>query len=60
MGAVITPFEYLPEFNENLIFLLFSTMLIWIFTVIGKKNVITRPKGLILVWLFAIYILQLF
>lgn len=60
IGAVITPLEFSSEFIQNLILLCVSTFILWIFNFIGKKNTITRWKGLILLLIFTIYIIGLF
>lgn len=60
IGAIMTPLQFSAEFNQNLIILLASTFLIWLFNFIGKKNVITRTKGTMLLLIFAIYIVKLF
>ena len=60
IGGSISTLNFSPEFTTNLIFLLISTIMIWIFTFVGRKNVITRTKGGILIFMFAIYITKLF
>lgn len=60
IGATIMPLEIKAEFIGNLILSLLSLILIFIFNFIGKKNTITKFKGLILVTIFIIYIVQLF
>lgn len=60
IGAVITPLNFTFELNQNLILLIFSTALIFLFNFIDKKNTITRTKGCILLIIFSIYIVNLF
>lgn len=60
VGAIITPLPFSEEFNHNLIILLFSTLLIWIFNFIGKKNYISRIQGVLLLFVFGGYIIKLF
>lgn len=60
IGAIMTPLKFSTEFNQNLIILLISTFLIWLFNFVGKKNTITRAKGSILLLIFAMYITKLF
>lgn len=60
LGAVIKPLGYSTEFNINLMFLAWSTTLIWLYNFIGRKHTITRPKGIILMCLFVVYIVRLF
>ena len=60
IGAAITPLTISAEFTENLLLLIFSTALLWLFCYLPKKDMLTRPKGLILVLIFAIYMVKLF
>ena len=59
-GAIITPLKYSNAFNNNLILLALSTVLIWLFNFIGKKNTITRIKGATLLLIFTAYMTKLF
>lgn len=60
IGSIITPLPFSSEFNQNLILLMISTLVLLLFNFIGKKNTITRSKGLILLIIFSIYIIKLF
>lgn len=60
VGAIITPLEFSNEFTQNLILLAISTLILWIFNFIGKKNTITRFKGFILLLVFTFYMVGLF
>ena len=60
VGATIEPILYANEFNKNLFLLIISTLLIWLFNYIGKKNAITRLKGIVLVLIYGVYIINLF
>ena len=60
VGAIITPFNFSQDFNNNLIYLIISTFVIWCFNFIGKKHVLTREKGVILLLMFGFYIVRLF
>lgn len=60
IGAIITPLEFSNEFNQNLILLIVANFILWIFNFIGKKNTITRFKGIILLGIFSLYIAGLF
>lgn len=60
VGAIIIPLSFTNEFKNNLILLIFSTILIWLFNFIGKKNTITRKKGSLLIFMFLIYIIKIF
>lgn len=60
VGAIITPLTVSNEFIQNLLILLGTNMLIWLFDFIGKKDTITRIKGITLVTIFFLYIYKLF
>ena len=60
IGAMITPLEFTPDFIQNLILLCSMTIVLWLFNFMGKKNTITRPKGLVLLGVFALYMISLF
>lgn len=60
LGAVITPLKISNEFIQNLLILLGTNLLIWLFNFLGKKEYITRIKGCILMGIFALYITKLF
>lgn len=60
VGTIITPLEFSNEFTQNLILLAISTLILWIFNFIGKKNTITRFKGFILLIIFTFYMVGLF
>lgn len=60
IGAIITPLEFSNEFNQNLILLIVASFILWMFNFIGKKNTITRFKGIILLGIFSLYIAGLF
>lgn len=59
-GAIITPLTFSMNFIYDLLILNFSILLIWLFCFIGKKNTISRYKGLILLTIFLVYIFNLF
>ncbi|MDO5557174.1 MAG: calcium/sodium antiporter [Clostridia bacterium] len=60
LGSLITPLSISQEFNKNLILLTLSTLMIWLFMYIPKKSTLTRWKGIILVFIFFLYIFLLF
>ena len=47
VGAIITPLEFSNGFTQNLILLAISTLILWIFNFIGKKNTITTTIKLL-------------
>lgn len=59
IGALITPLKVSNEFIQNLLILLVTNLLIWIFNFIGKKNYISRIQGGILIVIFGVYIMKL-
>lgn len=60
IGAMITPLEFTSDFIQNLILLCSMTLVLWLFIFMGKKDTITRPKGLVLLGVFALYMISLF
>ena len=60
IGAMITPLEFTPDFIQNLILLCSMTLVLWLFNFMGKRDTITRPKGLVLLGVFALYMFSLF
>ena len=60
VGAIITPLEFSTEFTQNLILLIVSNLILWIFNFVGKKSTITRFKGFILLLIFTLYMIGLF
>ena len=60
VGAIITPLNFSQDFNNNLIYLIISTFVIWCFNFVGKKHILTRGKGVILLLMFGFYIVRLF
>ena len=59
IGSIITPLTFSSEFNQNLILLIISTLILFLFNFIGKKYTITRWKGIILLIIFSVYIIEL-
>ena len=59
-GAIITPLSVTNEFKQNILLLLFSTVLLWLFNFIGKKDTITRVKGIMLILIFFAYLVMWF
>lgn len=60
IGALITPLEFTPDFIENLFLLCSVTLVMWLFNFIGKKNTLTRSKGIFLLSIFILYMFSLF
>ena len=59
IGAIITPLEFTREFINNLILLCSSILVLWLFNFMGKKYTITRVKGLVLLSIFTLYMINL-
>lgn len=59
-GAIITPLLVTNEFKQNILLLLLSTVLLWLFNFIGKKDTITKGKGIMLILIFLAYLIKLF
>lgn len=55
IGAIITPLQFSSKFNLSIIILFISTLILWLFNYIGKKETITRVKSIFLLLLFCIY-----
>ena len=60
IGAMITPLEFTPDFIQNLILLCSMTLVLWLFNFMGKRDTITRPKGIVLLSIFILYMISLF
>ena len=60
IATMISPLSFSLDFLNDLVLLMFSTALVWLFNYIGKKNTITRFKGVILLAVFAFYMYTLF
>ena len=60
IGAMITPLEFTPDFIQNLILLCSMTFVLWLFNFMGKRDTITRPKGIVLLSIFILYMISLF
>lgn len=60
IGSMITPLEFTTDFIQNLILLCSMTLVLWLFNFMGKRDTITRPKGLVLLGVFALYMVSLF
>lgn len=60
IGALITPLIVSNEFIQNLLILLGTNLLIWLFNFVGKRNYISRIQGSVLIAIFGVYIIKLF
>ena len=60
VGAVISNIHMTNEYIIDLLILLFSTILIWIFGLKNKENKLTRINGIVLFLIYLIYTIKLF
>lgn len=59
-SCLIHPITYDISFNNELILLIISTLIFWVYKDIGQKNTVTRLKGLTLLGVYLINTLLLF
>lgn len=59
LSSVVRPIEYSINFNYTLMILILITILIWIFDVISEEKKITKSKGIVMLLIYAEYILML-
>ena len=59
-SCLIHPITYDISFNNELILLIVSTLIFWVYKAIGQKNTVTRLKGLTLLGVYLINTLLLF
>lgn len=60
VSAVITPIQYAVSYNNQILVLIISTILLALFPFIGKKNQMTRTNGVAYLIIYAIYMVGLF
>ncbi len=56
VSALLCPINYSFEYNVDMMFLIFGTVLFAIFPFIGKKHYMTKSNGIIFVITYAIYL----
>lgn len=56
MSALLCPINYSFEYNMDMYFLIFGTVLFALFPFIGKKHYMTRSNGVIFVIIYIIYL----
>lgn len=59
VSAVITPIAYSTNYNKDFIVLIIATILLGLFPFIGKKNEMTRANGIIYLFMYIIYMINL-
>ena len=60
LGAVISEIMVNNFYIENLILLIASSILIWLYSLANSKHILKKSNGFILLILFAIYLIRLF
>lgn len=60
VSAVITPIQYAVSYNNQILVLIISTILLALFPFIGRKNAMTRTNGVAYLIIYAIYMIGLF
>lgn len=56
IGAVINPLTFTADFNINLIILIAITIFIQLISIIDKKSELNRKRGIVLIFIYIIYI----
>lgn len=60
VSAAISPINYSLSYNNQILVLIISTILLALFPFIGKKNEMTRTNGIAFLIIYAIYMVGLF
>lgn len=60
VSATISPINYSISYNNQVLVLIISTILLALFPFIGKKNEMTRTNGIAFLVIYAIYMVGLF
>lgn len=60
ISSIITPITYSISYNNQLLVLIISTVLLALFPFIGAKNKMTRTNGIAYLIIYAIYMIGLF
>ena len=55
--ALVTPINYALEYNLQMILLVISTIFLFLFPYIGKKDEMTRSNGIVYLIIYIVYIL---
>lgn len=59
-SAIIRPLPFSPDLMRDVIIVVFSTFLLFIFMFIGKKHTLKRSQGVVFVSLYIAYLVYLF
>ena len=60
LGATISNISLTTDYIENLILLLASSIIIWLYTLENKTNILKRNNGIVLLIIYLIYSIKLF
>ncbi len=60
VGAILSTISIDQRCIQNLILLIGSTTLIWLYALSDKNNILKRSNGIILLFIFTIYVIHLF
>lgn len=60
VGATIANLPLTPHYIEDLILLLVSSLLVWLYGLANKNNTLTRSNGIVLLIIYCIYTVRLF
>ena len=58
-SAIIRPVSFIPMLNFDILFLVFITILLFVYMFVGKRNVIQKWQGASLTFLYFVYIIYL-
>ncbi len=59
LSSVIKPISYNAQLNIDMLFLIFVTIALILLVYIGKKNILGREEGVVLIFLYFLYIVFL-
>lgn len=59
LSSIISPISYLPELNYDFAILFALTILLLLLIFVGKKNILGRMEGLVLLFLYVFYLIYL-
>jgi len=60
LGAIISPMPFSKDFNASILLLIVVTIIINVISTMDKEKSINRSKGIILILIYVLYILNLF
>ncbi len=60
LSSIISDVKYSVEYNVDVMFMFISTVLLLIFPLLGKKNYISKRKGIGFILIYIVYMMSLF